>query len=222
MVWRRWNMTHFLHHFPHLLKGVAVTLQISTISIALGLMGGVAVGVINCDKISTPFLRRFFSGFVWVIRGTPLFVQVLIIYYALPEVIGISFSPFTAGVIALGINSTAYISEIVRGGINAIPGGQWDAAWVLGLNRSKTLRGIILPQVFNNCLPSITNELTSLIKETGILMVIGVAELTKASRDIVVRELDPITIYLTAAAFYLALTSGISFLTHQLQKRYPK
>src|SRR6202000_1452775 len=99
--------------------------------------------------------------------GTPIFVQVLICYYALPEVLGISLSPFVAGVLALGINSTAYISEIVRGGINAIPEGQWQAAYVLGLSRSKTLQGIVLPQMFRIILPSLTNELTSLIKETS-------------------------------------------------------
>jgi len=212
----------YLHHIPHLLEGAAVTLQISAASIAAGLIGGIGVGVMNSSRFEAPYLKIFLNGFVWIIRGTPLFVQVLIIYYAIPELLGISFSPFVAGVIALGINSTAYISEIVRGGIDAISDGQWEAAFVLGLNRWKTLRGIILPQVFRNSLPSITNELTVLIKETGILMVIGVAELTKASRDIVVRELDPITIYLTAAVLYLLMTSCISFFTHKIQRKMVK
>ncbi|MFC2049323.1 amino acid ABC transporter permease, partial [Chlamydiota bacterium] len=145
---------------------------------------------------------------------------VLIIYYALPELLGITLSPFSAGVIALGINSTAYISEIVRAGIDAIADGQWEAAFVLGLNRWKTLKGIILPQMFRISLPGLTNELTALIKETSILMVIGVAELTKVSKDIVARELDPMTIYLAAAALYLVMTGTVSVFMHKIQRGY--
>jgi ABC-type amino acid transport system permease subunit len=145
----------------------------------------------------------------------------LIAYYALPEILGITLSPFTAGVAALGVNSTAYISEIVRGGINAIPEGQWEAASVIGLSPAKTLRWVILPQTLRMTLPSLINELTALIKETSILMVIGVAELTKVSKDIVARELDPMTIYLAAAALYLLMTSGIAGLALIVQRRGP-
>ena len=115
----------------------------------------------------------------------------------------------------------AYISEIVRGGINAIPEGQWEAAYVIGLKPWKRLQGIILPQMLRITLPSLTNELTALIKETSILMVIGVAELTKVSKDIVARELDPMTIYLAAAVLYLVMTSSVSALLLNItQKRW--
>lgn len=206
---------------PFLLKGALNTFYIAIVAIALGLCGGLVVGVLNCNKMRWQPLSFILSSFIWVIRGTPLFVQVLIVYYALPEVLQISLSPFSAGVIALGVNSTAYISEIVRGGVNAIPEGQWEAAYVLGLNPLKTLQGIILPQVLRITLPSLTNELTALIKETSILMMIGVAELTKVSKDIVARELDPMTIYLLAAAVYLAMTSAVALLTQVSQKRWP-
>lgn len=208
------------HSLPQLFKGVMATLQISLASIAIGLLGGIGVGILNCRKMHVPSLKAFINGFVWVIRGTPLFVQVLIIYYALPELLGITLSPFSAGVTALGINSTAYISEIVRAGINAVADGQWEAAFVLGLNRWKTLKGIILPQMFRISLPGLNNELTALIKETSILMVIGVAELTKVSKDIVARELDPMTIYLAAAALYLVMTSTVSLFIHKIQRGY--
>lgn len=208
-----------INSIPFLLKGALVTIQIAIFSIAIGLCGGVIIGVLNCAKIGNSFSAIVLHGFVWTIRGTPLFVQVLIIYYALPEVIGISLSPFTAGVIALGINSTAYISEIVRGGINAIPEGQWQAAYVIGLKPWQTLKGIIVPQMLRITLPSLTNELTALIKETSILMVIGVAELTKVSKDIVARELDPMTIYLAAAVLYLAMTGCVSLFAQHTQKK---
>lgn len=214
------SLYSLVHSLPLLLKGVMATLQIALASIAVGLLGGIGVGILNCRKMHLPSLQAFFNGFVWVIRGTPSFVQVLIIYYALPELLGITLSPFSAGVIALGINSTAYISEIVRAGINAVADGQWEAAFVLGLNRWKTLKGIILPQMFRISLPGLTNELTALIKETSILMVIGVAELTKISKDIVARELDPMTIYLAAAALYLIMTSTVSLFMHKIQRGY--
>jgi His/Glu/Gln/Arg/opine family amino acid ABC transporter permease subunit len=209
-----------MNSIPLLLQGTLTTLQIAFASIALSFCGGVVIGVLNCCKMGNSFSKSILNSFVWIIRGTPLFVQVLIVYYALPEAIGISFSPFTAGVIALGINSMAYISEIVRGGINAIPEGQWEAAYVIGLSPWKTLKGIILPQMLRMSLPSLINELTSLIKETSILMVIGVAELTKVSKDIVARELDPITIYLAAAALYLIMTASVSLFAQLTQKRW--
>jgi len=214
-----WEESILIKSIPLLLQGAVVTIQIALVSIAIGLCGGILLGIWNCNKMRNSFSTTILTGFVWIIRGTPLFVQVLIVYYALPEVIGISFSPFTAGVIALGVNSTAYISEIVRGGINAIPEGQWEAAYVIGLKPWQTLKGIILPQMLRITLPSLTNELTALIKETSILMVIGVAELTKVSKDIVARELDPMTIYLAAAAFYLVMTSSVSLFARYTQQR---
>lgn len=209
-----------INSFPFLLQGALATIEIALVSIVIGLCGGIVIGVLNCNKMRNPFLTVALNCFVWMIRGTPLFVQVLIVYYAIPEVIGVSLSPFTAGVIALGINSTAYISEIVRGGIDAIAEGQWEAAYVIGLKPWQTLQGIILPQMLRINLPSLTNELTALIKETSILMVIGVAELTKVSRDIVARELDPMTIYLAAAVLYLVMTSSASLLAQYSQKRW--
>jgi His/Glu/Gln/Arg/opine family amino acid ABC transporter permease subunit len=205
---------------PLLLKGVLMTVQIFLLSIGIGFCGGLFVGILNCRKLRSPIISYFLSGLVWMIRGTPLFVQVLIFYYALPEMLGISLSPFVAGVMALGINSTAYVSEIVRGGIDSVPDGQWEAAYVLGLKPWQTLKGIILPQMAQVSLPSLTNELTTLVKETSILMVIGVAELTKVSKDIVARELDPMTIYLATAALYLVITSLISFVAQFTQKRW--
>lgn len=205
---------------PFLLQGALVTIQIALVSIVVGLCGGVLIGILNCRKLNFYYTSFIINGFVSVVRGTPLFIQLLIVYYALPEILGISLSPFMAGVVALGINSTAYISEIVRGGINSISDGQWDAAYVLGLKPSKTLKEVVLPQMFKNTLPSLTNELITLVKETSILMVIGVSELTKVSKDIVARELDPMTIYLAAALFYWVITYTLSIFAQSKQTRW--
>lgn len=205
---------------PFLLQGALATVQIALVSIAIGLCGGIVIGILNCDRRRSTFVGYLLTGFVAIVRGTPLFVQLLIVYYGLPQILNISFTPFMAGVITLGVNSTAYLSEVVRGGINAIPKGQWEAAYVLGITPYKTLSSIILPQMFRIILPSVTNELTSLIKETSILMVIGVAELTKVSKDIVARELDPMTIYLAAAVIYLIMTTSVTFFTQYIHKRW--
>jgi len=208
-----------INSVPFLLQGAFVTCQLAFVSIVLGVCGGLFLGIINSRKIDAQFAKYCINIFVWSVRGTPLFIQVLIVYYALPEIIGVSLSPFVAGVVALGVNSMAYISEIVRGGINAVPEGQWDAAYIIGVSPWQTMRGIILPQMFKIILPGLINELTTLVKETSILMVVGVSELTKVSKDIVARELDPMTIYLAAAICYLVLTSGISIVAKFVQKK---
>jgi His/Glu/Gln/Arg/opine family amino acid ABC transporter permease subunit len=207
-----------MNNLALLLQGAVTTVELTLSSMALGLVFGICLGILHCKKIA--FCKPLLSSFVWAVRGTPLFVQVLVIYYGLPEILGISFPPFIAGMIALGINSTAYISEIVRGGIDSIPDGQWEASYVLGLDRKTTILKVILPQMLRITLPSLTNELTALIKETSILMVIGVAELTKMSKDIVVRELDPMKTYLIAAFFYLIMTSSLSFFAYKQQKKW--
>lgn len=213
-----YDFSLLMKSLPLLFQGACSTLELATYSILIGLVGGILVGILNCQKFRVPAAAFVLSSFVWIVRGTPLFVQVLMIYYALPELLGFSLSPFMAGVIALGLNSTAYISEIVRGGIDSIPKGQWESAYVIGLSAHQTLKKVILPQMFRTTLPSLINELTALIKETSILMVIGVAELTKVSKDIVARQLDPATIYLTTAILYLCMTSFLTWLTKSKQK----
>lgn len=212
-------MKLILNSLPLLLQGLLVTVQIASIGLLLGLCGGMLLGILNCKRILMPVISPMIDTYVWIIRGTPAFVQILIVYYALPEVTGIPLSPFMAGVITLGMNSTAYISEIVRAGIDATQVGQWDAAYVLGYSRRQTLQWIILPQVIRDTLPSLTNEFTALIKETSLLMAIGVTELTKVSKDIVARELEPMTIYLAAALFYLALTSSVTLAAKGVQRK---
>ncbi len=202
-----------------LCQGTLVTLQITAAALGIGLIGGVGLGILNCQKCRLPILGPIIHFWILVVRGTPLFVQVLIFYFALPEALGINLPPFAAGIAALGLNSSAYVAEIVRCGIDSIPLGQWEAAHVLGYSRSQTLQSIILPQMVRNVLPALTNEMTTLIKESSILMVIGVAELTKVGREIVARELDPMSIYLAVAAIYFVMTTTISLCAQHFEKR---
>ena len=208
-----------LHNFINLLKGVALTLEISLASILIGLSCGLLLGALSCQKMRFFPVSALISAYVALMRGTPLFVQILIIYFGLPAVSGLNFSPFASGVIALGLNSTAYVAEIVRAGLNGIPSGQWEASQMLGYSSLQTLRSIILPQAMRVILPPLANEISSLVKESSILMVVGVPELTKVSKDIVAREMNPMEIYLIAAFFYLAITSLISFVLKKLERR---
>ena len=144
---------------PFLLEGAVMTIKISLIAIIIGSVFGTCVGVINCRRLQRPLLGWFLRLYTLVMRGTPIYVQILIAYFALPDLLGINLSPFMAGVCALGANSVAYVSEIVRAGINSIPQGQWEAAYALGYSTQTTIRFIILPQMIRNVLPALTSEL---------------------------------------------------------------
>lgn len=202
-----------------MLKGSILTLAISFSSISIGLLSGFFIGIFNSKYLHIKFLSVICLCYVSLIRGTPLFIQILIIYFGLPSIIGYDLSPFLSGVLALGINSSAYLSETIRGGINSIPKGQWEAAFLLGYSKKRNFISIILPQAMSTTFPSIANEFICLIKESSILMVLGVPELTKVSRDIVTRELIPMQIYTLSAIFYLVMTSFFSFIFSKFEKR---
>ncbi len=202
-----------------MLKGSLLTLAISLSSISIGLLIGFFIGIFNSKYLNIKFLSFVCRCYVSLIRGTPLFIQILIIYFGLPSIIGYDLSPFSAGVIALGLNSSAYLSETIRGGINSISKGQWEAALLLGYSKKRSFSSVILPQAIFTVFPSIANEFICLIKESSILMVLGVPELTKVSKDIVTRELVPMQIYTLSAVFYLSMTSFFSFIFSKFEKR---
>lgn len=163
---------------------------------------------------------RMAAGFyIWFIRGTPTLIQVFLIYFGLPQ-IGIRLSPFTAGVLALGINSGAYVAEIIRGGLSAIHPGQRESALALGFSPAETMRTIILPQVFRIILPSITNEAISTLKNTSLLSTITVVELTLYAQTLIASTFRPFEFYIAVALIYLALTSILTFVASWLERRY--
>ena len=216
------KMKQILTSMPLLLKGLFLTVEVGIFSIALGLSLGLVLGVLSSNRMKIPVLSSCVHVYVSVMRGTPIFVQILLVYFALPTLIKINFSPSAAGILALGCNSAAYISEIVRCGMNAVGTGQWEAAYVLGYSKPQTLSSVILPQVLKQTLPALTNEITSLIKLTSLLMVIGVPELTKVGKDIVARQLDPMAIYLCIAVMYYLLTTSVGMLSHKLEEKLEK
>lgn len=212
----------YIEALPLLLKGALVTVWISIIGIVCGFILGALFGILDCQRLRSKYLTPILRTYVAIFRGTPLFVQLLIIYFALPDALGIELSPITAGIITLGLNSTAYLAEVVRAGINAIDNGQWDASYILGYSRLQTFRFVIMPQAIRNVMPAITNEFSTLIKESSILMVIGVPELVKVSKDIVARNLKPLEIYLMTALLYLVMTYAVAYCTKFFEARATK
>lgn len=201
---------------PSLLKGALVTLQIASLAAILGLVVGTALSFAEQSKITA--LRFFAVGYITVFRGTPMLVQILFVYYVLPE-FHINLPPFLAASVAMGLNSGAYISQAIRSGINAVCKGQIDAAQTLGLSPLKTLRFIVLPQAFQVTLPSLCNELVTLIKDSSLASIIGVLELSKEASIIRSRTYDAFSILLASALIYLILTTFVSYFVKKLEKK---
>jgi len=206
------------HSLPLLLSGAFNTIFVSCCALCIGLCGGTLFGLLSCANYKSWWSIPI-NAYVLVIRGTPVTLQLLLIYFAVPAAIGINFSPLVAGIITLGINSIAYVTEIIRGGINAINRGQWDASYVLGLGTIDTIKVIILPQVLFIVLSPLTNETMALLKETSIVSIIGLLELTRVGMNISARTLDPISTYCVIAVIYLFMTTAVSYGSKMLEGR---
>ena len=206
-------------YYTTYIDATVTTLKVSLIALLIGLLLGI---VICLAKISTiKVLNVLATIYVEVIRNTPILVQIMIIYFALPEV-GISFTPFMSAIIALSINSGAYVSEIFRSGILAIDKGQMEAGRSLGLSYFQTMKFIILPQALKNSLPALGNEFISLVKESSIVYFVGVADIMFAANTVKNATYETFGPYLISAAIYFIITSVLSFLVKRLEKKLAK
>ena len=198
---------------PLLARGALLTLLLSAITAVAALGSGALLGIGAVAR--NPALRRGANGLVWLVRGTPLLVQLFMSYFALATVVNHllgfeAIGAFGAALIALIVNTTAYNAETLRGGINAVDRGQWDAAASIGMTRPKILRRIVLPQAFRDSLPSLGNNLVVLIKDTSLVGAITLIELTYAARNVVFQTGQAFLPFLCAAGFYLAIISLVS------------
>ncbi len=207
------------HIYPLLLKGTWVTLQVFFSAASLSLILGLFFGLLLCHQLKVSILSPIIEGITFVCRAVPFFVQLLIVYFVLPDLLGFNFEPFSASVVALGLCSSGYVAQIVRSGMNGIPLMQWEACRTLGYSTWQTLYHVILPQVVRSVLPALNNELDSLLKSTAIVSSIGMLELTRMGMNIVSREMNPVPIYLTIALFYLCLSALLNFAARRLEKR---
>jgi arginine/lysine/histidine/glutamine transport system substrate-binding/permease protein len=206
---RKPAVTVFIESFPSLIQGALVTLQLTTFSVVIGLITGSLIGITRISKI-TP-IRWLARAYIDFFRGTPLLVQIFMIYFGLPPILqelGFTFTlnPFTAAVIALSLNSAAYIAEIVRGGIQSIEIGQGEAAQSLGLSSVQTMRYVIFPQALRRMLAPLGNEFISMLKDTSLVAIIGFEELFRKGQLIVAENYRPFEIYAGVAIIYLCLT----------------
>ncbi|SHI97482.1 amino acid ABC transporter permease [Propionispora hippei] len=207
-----------LNSFPLLLLGAGVTLQISLLSVGFGFFIGMFVGMARLSKIWA--VKTLSLIYVDFIRGTPLLVQIFIIYFALPIVAGQRIDPFVAAITACSINSGAYVAEIFRAGIQSIDRGQMEAGRSLGMTWGQTMRYIILPQAFKRIIPPLGNEFIAMLKDSSLVSVIGFEELTRRGQLIIARTYGSFEIWLTVAFIYLIMTLTISRLVDYLERRY--
>ncbi len=205
--------------FPLFVKAVGATLIVALGASVIGFSAGLAIGVMTAKKMRTLLLSPLLDAYVLMVRGTPAYVQLLIVYYVLPEVTGINLTPTIAGIIALGLNEAAYCAEIVRGGIDALPSGQWEASKVLGYSTFITLKDIIVPQMMRAVLPALANDLATLIKDTSLVSVIGLIEITQVGKNVVALTLKPLEVYALVAGIYLAITTTVTMSTKLIAKR---
>jgi polar amino acid transport system permease protein len=201
---------------PTLLQGARVTLETSLLAVILGV--GVGIGLTVLRQTSSRPIEWGCQAYMSLMRGTPLFIQVLVVYYVLPAV-GLDIPRFFAGVIALSLNSGAYVTEILRGGLSAIPRGQLDAARSVGMPRSLIWRRILLPQTFVLVLPPLTVEFTSLLKASALLSVIAVVELTRTAQQIVAATFRPVELWLVTGALYFVMCFTLGGAARWLEQR---
>jgi len=211
-------------HKGFLLYGAIFTVIITIGSVILGLALGLIVGM---GRISQNTILRMAAGFyVQVLRGTPMLLQIFFIFFGIPQIYNaltgssIIFDPIVAGILALGINSGAYVAEIVRAGIQSIDKGQMEAARSLGLTHKQAMRKIIVPQAYRRIIPPLANEVIVLLKDSSLVSVIGASELMYSARVMGAKYYDYVQFLIGAAILYLVLTFIISRLSNSLERRF--
>ena len=199
-----------------LIPGIKVTIPLTLISFTLSFVLGLILALFQVANIKG--LKQFSRVYIWVFRGTPLIVQLFIIFFGLPS-IGIILDSFTAAVLGFGLNLAAYNAEVFRASILAIPKGQSEAAYMIGLSNTQTMARVILPQSFPIAFPSLFNNLISLLKDTSLAASITVVELFTVTQQIAARTYEPFALYMEAALVYLIFSTALSWLQNYLEKK---
>ena len=211
------NLEILAQYWPSLLKGTLVSLQISVLSSLLGFSLGTILGFWQTGKNN--ILASIVTVFVTIIRGTPMLIQIAFMYIVVFPSLGVQSSALYIAIFAIGINSSAYICEVIRSGIQSVNSGQIEAAKTLGLTSRQIDRYIVFPQAFKIVLPSLGNEVITLIKDSSLASTIGVMELFKEGKTVINQTYDAITVYMAVAVIYLVITSTATFLLRLLEKR---
>ena len=210
----RWDLVW--SSLPALLTGAKLTIQLTSVSVFFGIIIGTIAGI---ARITKGPLKALSAAYIDVIRGTPLLVQTFLIFYGLPSLIQRPIPAYIAAIVALSINSGAYVGEIVRSGIQSIDRGQWEAAASLGHSRNQTMVYIILPQAFRRILPPLGNEFIALLKDSSLVSVIALEELVRKGQIIIGRTFRPFEVWFAVAIIYFVMTFTVSRLVNVLERR---
>lgn len=213
-------MSFLINYSGLLLQGISVTLGAWLVASAASFVLGLILGILSSNFLEYPMLKKFIKVYTFVAKGIPAYVQILIAYYVLPLCLGISLSAFVCATLALIFCSAGYSTEMIRGAINAVPQGQWEAAQVLGYSSVATIRFIILPQALKIIFPALCGEGEQLLKSTSLLATIGIAELTQVAGNIISRELNPVPVYLLIAILYLLFSALFLWSAHYVERRF--
>lgn len=208
---------------PLLLDGIKLTVTVSLLSLAIGLIIGFFVCILRRSRFV--LFSAIARIYLWIIRGTPMLVQAFIVYFGIPQLMALflgefRMDPYTAGIITLSLNAGAYISEIFRGGIEAVNKGQVEAARSLGLSASKTMVKVVLPQAIKISIPSLVNQFIITVKDTSILSVIGMAEIVNRAKVYVGKSYQFFATYLIVALYYLIVISVLMIISNYLEKKF--
>lgn len=201
---------------PNLLKGCLVTLELSLASLALGMVIGVVLALFRISSFKPA--QAFSKAYIWVVRGTPLIVQLFILYFGLPQ-LGIELSSMAAGILGIGLNTAAYISEIIRSGIIAIDSGQMEAAQSLGMSYPKAMIRIIAPQVIRIIVPALLNQFIITLKNSSIASLVTITELMRAGNQIIYATFRSFEVYTVVALLYLIMCSALMVLSKHVEQK---
>ena len=207
----------FITRFPYLMECAGVTLTLAFAAVIMGMVFGLLLALARISRLK--LLRGLSWFYIWVFRGTPMLLQIFLIYFILPQISpALRLSEYPAAIIALGLNSAAYLAEIIRGAIQSIDKGQLEAAKALGMSYGLSMRRIIIPQSIRRMIPPFGNEFIMLLKDTSLVSAIGLTELMKMARQ--VSNGGESWFYIPIAAIYLILTSLFTFVFQKLEKKY--
>ena len=207
-------MSYIFEILPQLFDGLKLTILVFVLTLVLS----IPLGMLLAFLLRVPIVNWFVNIYVWIMRGTPLLVQLIIIFYALPMV-GPTLPRFPAALLAFTLNYAAYFAEIFRGGIKALPNGQLEAAKVLKLTKWQTVRYVQIPQVVKIVLPSVFNEIITLVKDSSLIYVVGLGDLLRAGKIAMSRDVSLVPIML-AALIYLILIGVLTILSKKIEQRF--
>lgn len=209
-------MSYILEIMPQVLEGLIITLEIFGCTLLLSIPLGIVVALMRISK--SVILKQISGAYILIMRGTPLLLQIIVIFFGLP-LVGIDFDRFPAAILAFTLNYAAYFGEIFRAGIMSIDNGQVEGAQVLGLSSKDIFFRIILPQAFKRVIPPVANEITTLVKDTSLVYVVGMDELLKIGKTAANRDVSLVPL-LIVGAVYLIVIAIFSQLLKKIEKKY--